>query len=94
MFLLANIGLRQSEARYLRMVGRLSLQENRRYLGHSIALLFIKASCVAQDVYSAMHLRGYINQQVRLKELKLSMVDYLFIINSLLILVVIFVIGY
>lgn len=58
-FLLAVTGVQASEARLLRSVGRLSTKNNRRFLAHLFATLFIKTNYISQNVYSAMRLRGY-----------------------------------
>lgn len=90
-FLLSNIALQMSEARFLRSVGKLSHRENRRFLGHAIALLFIKASYLAHEIFSAMRLRGYTHKIVSLKTLKLTAIDWIFLVNNGLIMMVLFV---
>ena len=87
-FLLANIGLQMSEARFMRTVGHLSQRENRRFLGLSIAVLFIKSNYLATEIFTAMRCRGFRHKIVSLKTLKLSKLDYIFLINNLLILLI------
>lgn len=90
-FLLSNLALQMSEARFLRSIGKLSHHENRRFLGHAIALLFIKANYLASEIFSAMRLRGYTHKVVSLKNLRLRVTDWIFLINNLLILIVLFI---
>lgn len=90
-FLLSNLALQMSEARFLRSIGKLSHRENRRFLGHAIALLFIKANYLATEIFSAMRLRGYTHKVVSLKTLRLRVTDWIFLVNNLLILIVLFI---
>lgn len=90
-FLLSNLALQMSEARFLRSIGKLSHRENRRFLGHAIALLFIKANYLATEIFSAMRLRGYTHKVVSLKTLRLRVTDWVFLVNNLLILIVLFI---
>lgn len=90
-FLLSNLALQMSEARFLRSIGKLSHRENRRFLGHAIALLFIKANYLATEIFSAMRLRGYTHKVVSFKTLRLRVTDWIFLVNNLLILIVLFI---
>ena len=90
-FLLSNLALQMSEARFLRSIGKLSHRENRRFLGHAIALLFIKANYLATEIFSAMRLRGYTHKVVSLKTLRLRVTAWIFLVNNLLILIVLFI---
>jgi cobalt/nickel transport system permease protein len=58
-FLLANCALQMNEARFLRTIGRLDHHENRRFIGHSMALLFIKSNYLATEIFAAMRARGF-----------------------------------
>ncbi len=87
-FLLANCALQINEARFLRTVGRLNHRENRRFIGHSMALLFIKSNYLATEIFAAMRARGFSHKIVSLKILKLGKIDYVFMINNGIILLV------
>ena len=85
-FLLANTSLQMSEARFLRTIGNLSPRENRRFFGHSIAVLFIKSNYLAGEIFNAMRCRGFRHKVVNLRTFKLSKLDYLFLLTNVLIL--------
>jgi cobalt/nickel transport system permease protein len=87
-FLLANCALQMNEARFLRTVGRLNHHENRRFIGHSMALLFIKSNYLATEIFAAMRARGFSHKIVSLKILKLGKIDYIFMINNGIILLI------
>lgn len=87
-FLLANCALQMNEARFLRTVGRLNHRENRRFIGHSMALLFIKSNYLATEIFAAMRARGFSHKIVSLKILKLDKIDYIFMINNGIILLI------
>lgn len=87
-FLLANCALQINEARFLRTVGRLDHRENRRFIGHSMALLFIKSNYLATEIFVAMRARGFSHKIVSLKLLKLGKIDYIFMINNGIILLI------
>lgn len=87
-FLLANCALQMNEARFLRTVGRLNHRENRRFIGHSMALLFIKSNYLATEIFAAMRARGFSHKIVSLKTLKLDKIDYIFMINNGIILLI------
>ncbi len=88
LFLLAVLAIQMTEARFLRSVGAISHRDNRRYLGHSLALLFIKASFWSEEIYAAMRLRGYTNRFVSIKTLRFSLADGVFLLNNGIILLV------
>lgn len=90
-FLLANCALQMNEARFLRTVGRLDHRENRRFIGRSMALLFIKSNYLATEIFAAMRARGFSHKIVSLKSLKLSKVDYIFMTNNGIILLILLV---
>lgn len=92
-FLLAKIALQMSEARFLRSVANLPHAENRRFVGHLMALIFIKSSYLAEEVNSAMRLRGNLGKISTLKKFRLTTSDYVFVINNLLIMCVLFFIS-
>lgn len=87
-FLLANCALQMNEARFLRTIGRLDHRENRRFIGHSMALLFIKSNYLATEIFAAMRARGFSHKIVSLKILKLGKIDYIFMINNGIILLI------
>lgn len=88
LFLLAVLAIQMTEARFLRSVGTISHRDNRRYLGHSLALLFIKASFWSEEIYAAMRIRGYTNRFVSIKTLQFSLADSIFLLNNGIILLV------
>jgi energy-coupling factor transporter transmembrane protein EcfT len=77
-----------NEARFLRTIGRLDHHENRRFIGHSMALLFIKSNYLATEIFAAMRARGFSHKIVSLKILKLGKIDYIFMINNGIILLI------
>ncbi len=87
-FLLASCALQMNEARFLRTIGRLDHRENRRFIGHSMALLFIKSNYLATEIFAAMRARGFSHKIVSLKILKLGKIDYIFMINNGIILLI------
>lgn len=90
-FLLVNLVLQISEARFLRSVGKLSHSENRRFLGHSLALLFIKANFLATEISAAMRLRGFNQRLVSLRTLNFGLIDWMFLLNNLVIGLILFI---
>ncbi len=70
------------EARFLRTTGSLSTQDNRRFMGHSAALLFLKSHFLSQEIYDAMCCRGFTGKPVSLQTMKISGKDILFLINN------------
>lgn len=84
-FVLSCIAENMMEARTLRTIGALKNKKNRLFVAHSIAFLFIKSSFLSEEVFDAMRCRGFTGDVVYLDHLKLRNVDYLFIINSIFI---------
>lgn len=82
LFLLAVLAIQMIEARFLRSIGKISHHDNRRYLGHSLALLFIKASFWSEEIYAAMRLRGYTNRFISIKKMQFSLADGVFLLNN------------
>ena len=76
------------EARYLRTVGRLETGDNRRFMGHSIAHLFVKSHFLSEEIYDAMCCRGFAGRPVSIDNFKIKGTDILFIINSAVILLI------
>lgn len=70
------------EARFLRTTGTLSTQDNRRFMGHSVAHLFLKSHFLSGEIYDAMCCRGFAGKPVSLQKLKTSGKDILFLINN------------
>ncbi len=70
------------EARFLRTTGSLSMRDNRRFMGHSAAHLFLKSHFMSEEIYDAMCCRGFTGRPVSLQKLKLSGKDFLFLINN------------
>ncbi len=83
-FLLSIIALQLIEARFIRSVGKLDNNENRKFIGHSIAFLFIKASFVAHEVFFAMRLRGFSGKYKSLDIFKITKLDIIFVLNNLI----------
>jgi cobalt ECF transporter T component CbiQ len=73
-------------ARYLRTVGRLETGDNRRFMGRSIAHLFIKSHFLSEEIYDAMCCRGFTGKPVSMTQFKIRGTDILFIVNSAVIL--------
>ncbi len=74
-----------TEARYLRTVGALKASENRRFTGHNIAQLFLKSYFLSEEVYEAMCCRGFTGRAAGLYSFQIRKIDWLFILNNLLI---------
>ncbi len=70
------------EARFLRTAGSLTTQDNRRFMGHSAALLFLKSHFLSQEIYDAMCCRGFTGEPVGLQTMKITGKDILFLINN------------
>ncbi len=79
------------EARYLRTTGTLSTQDNRRFMGHSIAHLFLKSHFLSGEIYDAMCCRGFAGKPVSLQRLKINGKDIVFLVNNLIIILILIV---
>lgn len=70
------------EARFLRTTGSLNTRDNRRFMGHSVAHLFLKSHFLSGEIYDAMCCRGFSGNPVSLQKLKISGKDVLFLTNN------------
>lgn len=85
-FIIAGMANSMMEARYLRTVGKLSAADNRRFMGHSAANLFIKSHFLSEEIYDAMVCRGFTGRPVSIETEKMQLSDILFIVNNAVIL--------
>lgn len=90
-FVLCSVAAQMFEARSLRTVGALTNRENRRFIGHSIGFLFIKASHWSEEIYDSMVCRGYTGETVSMKEFRLCANDYIWIMNTIIIAIILLV---
>lgn len=90
-FVISNIANDMIEARYLRTIGNLKTSENRKFMGHSVAHLFIKSHFLSEEVFDAMRCRGFTDEPVCINSFKLTSADLIFIINNCLIILILFI---
>lgn len=90
-FVLTKIAFEMVESRLLRTVGKTSNKQNRLFVANRISLLFIKSSFLSDEIYDAMRCRGFTGEWVSQKNFKLGRLDFLWIINNLLILFILMV---
>ena len=86
LFALVELAGGMMEARALRTVGRLPAAEGRRFMGRSIAWLFVRSQLWSEDVYDAMRCRGYAGRPAHSRSLRIQAADGLFIVSNVLIL--------
>ncbi len=79
-FLLTEIAQEMMESRYLRTTGRLSSSDNRRFMAHSAAHLFLKGHQTSEEIYEAMCCRGYTGESVSLSASAFQLKDFIFIV--------------
>jgi cobalt/nickel transport system permease protein len=91
-FLLANLALQLNQARLLRSVGIITHQNNRKFIGHSIAVLFLKAHYLANEIFQAMRCRGFSAYQNPVVD-QLSYRDYQFMVFNFSFIIGIFLLG-
>jgi cobalt ECF transporter T component CbiQ len=84
-FIITSQARNMVEARFLRTVGKLSGQENRRFLSRSAAQLFIRSHTLSEDIYDAMVCRCYSGRSVSFGDSKFGAADLIFVINNLII---------
>ena len=77
-FVLASEAIKVIEARFLRTVGKVKSKDERRFVSHSIASVFLKSKKLSGDVYDAMCCRGFTGKAVSLNELKFGIQDFIF----------------
>lgn len=63
--LLIGMALEMFEARQVRSVGELSLQERQRQVGSAVGALFIRSMQMSEEMYEAMTARGYTGKYIR-----------------------------
>lgn len=85
-FVLCTEAVNMMEARYLRTVGETNAHDNRRFMGNSVAHLFLKSHYLSGEVYDAMCCRGFTGKPVALRQLKIRRSDLLFLLSNVLIL--------
>ena len=89
-FVLSRLAVEMFEARKLRTVGKISNKDNRKYMGASMAFIFVKASFISEEVYNAMLCRGG-GEPVASSGFRLSAGDFVWIFNVLVISAVVFI---
>lgn len=87
-FVISAMACDMMEARYLRTVGKLDTSDNRRFMGHSIAHMFIKSHYLSEEIYDAMSCRGFTGRPVSYDKFKVKGTDILFIINNVIIILI------
>lgn len=85
-FLLSEIAEGMMEARYLRTVGKLKSSDNRHFMAHSAAHLFLKGHFISEEIYEAMCCRGYTGDSAALPASGIGQKDSVFIILNAVIL--------
>lgn len=79
-FLLSEIAQEMMEARYLRTTGKLKLSDDRRFMAHSAAHLFLKGHFASEEIYQAMCCRGYTGDSAKLAVFHVELKDCIFIL--------------
>lgn len=87
-FVISEMAVGMIEARSLRTIGRLETADNRAFMSHSIAHLFIRSHFLSEEIYDAMTCRGFAGKPVSMDEFKVTAADILFIANNLILLLV------
>jgi cobalt ECF transporter T component CbiQ len=87
-FVMSTMASDMMEARTLRTVGKLETADNRRFMSHSIAHLFIKSHYLSEEIYDAMTCRGFTGRPVSFEKSKIKNTDVLFVINNAIILLI------
>lgn len=87
-FVISAMACDMMEARYLRTVGKLDTSDNRRFMGHSVAHMFIKSHYLSEEIYDAMRCRGFTDRPVSSDKFKVKGTDILFIINNVIIVLI------
>lgn len=72
-------------ARFLRTTGRLDAAENRKFMGYSVAHLFLKSHFLSEEIYDSMCCRGFTGKPVSITRFKMNGKDYLFFANNIII---------
>lgn len=85
-FLLSEIARGMMESRFLRTTGKLKSSDNRRFMAHSTAHLFLKGHCISEEIYEAMCCRGYTGDSAVLSISDIERKDFVFIMINAVIL--------
>ncbi|GIM27747.1 cobalt ECF transporter T component CbiQ [Clostridium polyendosporum] len=67
------------QARKIRIVGKVSYINNKKFISNSIGTLFAKSMDMSTDIYMAMLCRGYNGEVKTINILKLTVLDYIWI---------------
>jgi energy-coupling factor transporter transmembrane protein EcfT len=89
-FILSKIATEMMEARFLRTVGNTKNKSNRMFIANRMAFLFIKSSYLSDEIYDAMRCRGFSGEILNLNRLRIQKIDFLWILNNIIILIVLF----
>ena len=81
-FVISETASAMIEARSLRTVGRLETADNRRFVSHSIAHLFVRSHDLSEEIYDAMVCRGFAGRPVSMEEFQWTAADTLFLIQG------------
>lgn len=87
-FVMSEMAAGMIEARSLRTIGKLETSDNRRFMSHSIAHLFIRSHFLSGEIYDAMTCRGFTGEPVSMDEFQVKSTDMLFLVNSVVLLLV------
>lgn len=87
LFVITETAAGMMEARQLRTVGRLSAADNRRFVGHSVGMLFLRSHFMSEEIYDAMLCRGYTGKSAAAHPPRAGAPDLLFLFGNLLILI-------
>lgn len=85
-FVMSELAGGMMEARALRTVGRLKAADNRRFMSHGVAHMFIKSHFLSEEIYDAMVCRGFTGRPVSLDTFRVNAADLLFVVSNVLIL--------
>lgn len=91
LFVISEQAISMMEARFLRTVGTLGTGKNRRFMGRSMAYLFLKSHLLSEEIYDAMACRCFSGKPVTIRERKWSVSDSLFALNNTLIILILIV---
>lgn len=85
LFVLSSVAAQRMEARQIRMVGRLTAKENRRFMGRSAGALFLQAHALSGEITDAMRCRGYDGFSAPAGGRRAAGADWLFAAGNLLV---------
>lgn len=86
-FFLSESAKEMVEARFLRTIGKVGTADSRKFMGNSIAILFLKSHAVGDEVYDAMRCRGYDGKYRCLFRSRMQISDFIFLLINFIILV-------